>query len=119
MAQRKKQTARKVSSRKVSNARGETYTGTKSGRSRTTAQAQDSRSNQKGATFTRLRSGEWGVRVVGANGNKLAGREINVDMREGGTKRIKLKNLIWAGRMDNKDVALYGIVPEYDNGGSW
>lgn len=46
------------------------------------------------ATYTKLRSGDWGVRVVG---EVAAGQEITVKKKDDSTKTETVKNIIFKG----------------------
>lgn len=60
------------------------------------------------ATFTKLRSGGWGVRVEG--GVLPEGARVDVQRRDGSTKTVTLGRCVWAS--DDETLALYAIAGE-------
>jgi hypothetical protein len=47
------------------------------------------------ATYTKLKSGEWGLRIVGPAPS--AGAEILVQKKDGSTKMEKIGKVVWEG----------------------
>lgn len=46
------------------------------------------------ATFTKLKNGDWGVKV---NGSASPGQQVTVDKKSGGTKTVKIAKVLWSG----------------------
>lgn len=47
------------------------------------------------ATFTKLRSGEWGVKV---QGTAKAGQQVTVTKKGGDTKQVTIAKVVWSGK---------------------
>lgn len=47
------------------------------------------------ATFTKLKSGEYGIR---AEGTLSVGQSVTVTKRDGSTSRVVVKKILWSGR---------------------
>jgi hypothetical protein len=64
------------------------------------------------ATFTKLRSGEWGIRIVHETpfDAPAAGDEIEVTKKDGSTDTATVKNVIWTGSFeDTGQITIAGI----------
>jgi len=59
------------------------------------------------ATWTKLKSGEWGVRVAGAE--VKAGETIVVTKKSGETKTVKIARVLWTG--DGISLCAVGNLP--------
>lgn len=59
------------------------------------------------ATFARLRSGEWGVRIVG--GHAEDGDAVTVEKKDGTTSQVTLGACVWSGEFDGEAVSLFEI----------
>ena len=66
------------------------------------------------ASYTKLRSGEWGARVLGDP--PQAGDEITVTTKKGDKKQERVKIVIWTGQDRDTDqpVALCALESESD-----
>jgi hypothetical protein len=62
------------------------------------------------ATYTKLRSGEWGVRVEGA---ARAGQTITVRKKDGSTKTETIEKVVWTGN----GVSLCAVKSNKSGGG--
>ena len=58
------------------------------------------------ATYTKLRSGEWGIRVTG--NAPVAGQFVTVTKRDGTTKKETVTRVLWSG----DGVYLCAIAPK-------
>ena len=62
------------------------------------------------ATYSRLKSGNWGVRVRLDNPFEEAPKgTIEVTKKDGSTKQETLKTLVWSGEFDGDSVYLYAL----------
>ena len=67
---------------------------------------------QPHATFTRLKSGDWGIRVIGPSAPS-AGSTVTVTKRNGGAQEAKVLKVLWSGPGRNGEEAhLCTIVPK-------
>ncbi len=60
------------------------------------------------ATWTKLKSGKWGVRITG--GKSKSGESINVETRNGSTSMVVLGRMLWR----NNGVAIYTVTERKD-----
>lgn len=73
----------------------------------------------KTATFTKLKSGNWGIRVPLTNGTELAaGDTVRVVKKSGEGKDVVVDRVLWKGtdKRSGNPVALCAIVDDRRNG---
>lgn len=60
------------------------------------------------ATWTKLRSGEWGVRVEARDPVACMGQKVEVSKKDGSTSSATLAKLVW----HKGEIALWAIEPK-------
>lgn len=59
------------------------------------------------ASYTKLKSGAWGVRVLGT---VQQGQSVTVTKKDGGTKEETVKTVIWSGQKEGQTITLCAIA---------